>query len=153
MGQVHGSDTSNSPDALWHPQGSAIRQGRLAALQDSLLSVLSAGLAGVLAADVAHDPGPAENPSATAKSTSGGGGNRGSGSLRLPPSILANKEPFRHGEWRREPFPARPYMRLSEYDILDLDMVDQIRGKLSTTKAGGCDGRHCTTTQGLGSYR
>lgn len=25
----------------------------------------------------------------------------------LPPSILANREPFRHGEWRRQPYVPR----------------------------------------------
>ncbi|KFM28667.1 putative histone-lysine N-methyltransferase ATXR3 [Auxenochlorella protothecoides] len=135
-------------------QGAAMRRGRLASLQDALLSVLSSGLEGVLAADGLRGPDTARKPGRMAdRASSSGASSRTPGSLRLPPSILANKEPFRHGEWRKEPFPARPYTRLSEYDILEPGMVEQIRRKLLTTKRGGCDGQNCTTTQGLGSYR
>uniref|UniRef100_A0A1D2A1F6 SET domain-containing protein n=1 Tax=Auxenochlorella protothecoides TaxID=3075 RepID=A0A1D2A1F6_AUXPR len=135
-------------------QGAAMRRGRLASLQDALLSVLSSGLEGVLAADGLRGPDTARKPGRMAdRASSSGASSRTPGSLRLPPSILANKEPFRHGEWRKEPFPARPYTRLSEYDILEPGMVEQIRRKLLTTKRGGCDGQNCTTTHGLGSYR
>lgn len=27
--------------------------------------------------------------------------------IPLPPSIIANAEPFRHGDWRKEPYPTR----------------------------------------------
>lgn len=27
--------------------------------------------------------------------------------IPLPPSIVANAEPFRHGDWRKEPYPTR----------------------------------------------
>ena len=27
--------------------------------------------------------------------------------IALPPSIIANTEPFRHGDWRKEPYPTR----------------------------------------------
>lgn len=27
--------------------------------------------------------------------------------IPLPPSIIANAEPFRHGDWRKEPYPIR----------------------------------------------
>jgi len=28
-----------------------------------------------------------------------------------------NKEPFNNNEWRREPWPARPYVTISEYQV------------------------------------
>ena len=27
--------------------------------------------------------------------------------IPLPPSVIANAEPFRHGDWRKEPYPTR----------------------------------------------
>lgn len=72
---------------------------------------------------------------------------------RLPACILANKEPYRQGEWRREPYPARDYQTLTEYTVSEPQCEAGIRRKLRTSKTGGCDGVHCTSLQGLGSYR
>lgn len=72
---------------------------------------------------------------------------------RLPPSILANKEPYRQGDWRREPYPARDYQPLTEYAISEPMCEPGIRRKLRTSKTGRCDGAHCTSFEGLGSYR
>lgn len=68
----------------------------------------------------------------------------------LPASILANREPFRHGEWRRQPYVPRPYVRLETYDITE--DRETLEAKLLTTKRGGCDGSHCQEEGQLGSY-
>ena len=72
--------------------------------------------------------------------------------VKLPKSIAANREPFRHGEWRKTPFKPRPYVRLEEYDIVEEFQRSQIEQKLKTAKRGGCDGLHCTERHGLGEY-
>ncbi|KAL4859889.1 Histone-lysine N-methyltransferase [Chlorella vulgaris] len=70
----------------------------------------------------------------------------------LPPSILANKEPFKGGDWRKTPYIPRPYVRLTEYDIVEPSMRDGILRKLSTKKHGGCSGNHCKSRLELGLY-
>ncbi len=42
-------------------------------------------------------------------------------------------------------------MRLESYDISE--DADTLNAKLLTSKCGGCDGRHCTDSAMLGSYR
>ncbi|KAL4445829.1 hypothetical protein ABPG77_009028 [Micractinium sp. CCAP 211/92] len=70
----------------------------------------------------------------------------------LPDSILANKEPFKGGDWRKTPYIPRPYVRLTEYDIVEPEMRDIILRKLSTKKHGGCNGNHCKSRKELGCY-
>lgn len=70
----------------------------------------------------------------------------------LPDCILANKEPFKGGDWRKTPYIPRPYVRLTEYDIVEPEMRDIILRKLSTKKHGGCDGNHCKSRKELGCY-
>ncbi|EFN57451.1 hypothetical protein CHLNCDRAFT_142939 [Chlorella variabilis] len=71
----------------------------------------------------------------------------------LPPCILANKEPFKGGDWRKTPYIPRPYVRLTEYDIVEPSMREVILRKLSTKKHGGCSGQHCKSRQDLGLYK
>lgn len=72
--------------------------------------------------------------------------------VKLPKSIAFNREPFRHGEWRKLPFKPRPYIRLEEYDIVEELFEEQLENKLCTTKHGGCDGSHCTERSRLGEF-
>lgn len=72
--------------------------------------------------------------------------------VSLPTSILANREPFKHGDWRKTPYVPRPYERLKAYHIVEEAAREVIERKLRTKKMGGCDGTHCTNREGLGSY-
>lgn len=72
--------------------------------------------------------------------------------VNLPKSIQANREPYRHGDWRKTPFVPRPYVQLQEYYIVEEASREAITRKLSTTKGGGCDGQHCGTRDELGTY-
>lgn len=72
--------------------------------------------------------------------------------VKLPRSILQNREPFRHGPWRTIPFKPRPYVRLEEYFVVEEFLRDQIQSKLRTTKAGGCPGTHCTERSHMGTF-
>jgi len=72
--------------------------------------------------------------------------------LRVPPSIMANREPFKHGDWRKTPYVPRPYERLDKYHIVEEKTRPVIEHKLSTQKRGGCDGKHCIQRERLGSY-
>lgn len=70
---------------------------------------------------------------------------------KLPASIRANLEPYKPGDWRIEPFPARPYTRLSGgYDVPEPEWSSVIELKLSTSKHGHCLGKHCTRRGPLG---
>jgi hypothetical protein len=66
----------------------------------------------------------------------------------LPPAIAANFEPFFHGPWRRRPYAPRPYVKLTAYEA-----APEVAWKLTTTKSAQCDGQHCVTVGGLGTYR
>ena len=72
--------------------------------------------------------------------------------VKLPNSIAFNKEPFRHGPWRKTPFKPRPYVRLEEYEIVEEFARDDIALKLKSEKLGSCPGGHCTDRQDLGHY-
>ena len=72
--------------------------------------------------------------------------------MRLPPSIKANREPYKHGEWRKLAFAPRPYVRLNAYYIVEEASREVIERKLKTKKHGGCDGGHCTNREDLGTY-
>ena len=72
--------------------------------------------------------------------------------VRVPLSIQANREPFRHGDWRKTPFVPRPYVRLEEYFIVEEATRRTIERKLKTRKAGGCSGAHCGDRDHLGTY-
>jgi len=72
--------------------------------------------------------------------------------VKLPNSIAFNKEPFRHGAWRKTPFKPRPYVRLEEYDIVEEFAREDIALKLKSEKLGSCSGGHCTDRQALGHY-
>lgn len=37
--------------------------------------------------------------------------------IPLPPSIIANTEPFRHGDWRKEPYPTRSTNSLGSHSL------------------------------------
>ena len=72
---------------------------------------------------------------------------------KLPASVRANREPYKPGEWRIEPFAARPYERLSGgYHIPEAQWAETIARKLRTSKRGGCDGAGCADRGTLGSY-
>lgn len=68
------------------------------------------------------------------------------------PSILHNREPYRHGDWRKTPYAPRPYERLQKYHIVEEVTRQAIENKLSTHKGGGCAGDHCNTREALGTY-
>ena len=70
----------------------------------------------------------------------------------LPKSIAFNREPFRHGVWRKTPFKPRPYVRLESYHIVEELARDEISKKLKTKKVGGCTGNHCKHRHTLGQY-
>lgn len=72
--------------------------------------------------------------------------------VKLPESIAFNREPFRHGEWRKTPFKPRPYVRLESYDIVEDFVREEISEKLKTGKVGKCSGEHCKQRQTLGNY-
>jgi hypothetical protein len=72
--------------------------------------------------------------------------------VKLPDSIASNREPFRHGPWRKTPFKPRPYVRLTEYHIVEEFAKSEIALKLQTQKRGSCAGSHCTDREGLGHY-
>ena len=65
---------------------------------------------------------------------------------RLMQRLEANArvEPFFHGLWARQPWPTRPYERLSDYTVPDdsalLREEERIMGMLRTSKRGGCGG-------------
>lgn len=48
---------------------------------------------------------------------------------------------------------CRPYVRLTEYDIVEPAMRSVIKAKLTTRKRGGCGGQHCSSREELGCYR
>jgi hypothetical protein len=68
------------------------------------------------------------------------------------PSILHNREPYRHGEWRKTPYAPRPYVRLQAYDVVEEATRAQVERKLRTSKGGGCAGEACGSREALGSY-
>ena len=72
--------------------------------------------------------------------------------IKLPSSIMANREPFKHGEWRKISYVPRPYVRLQEYFIVEEASRAVIERKLLTRKRGGCEGAHCVSRDGLGMY-
>lgn len=40
-------------------------------------------------------------------------------SVVLPPCVVANREPFRNGEWRKEPYPRRKYVPVEASDVAE----------------------------------
>lgn len=72
--------------------------------------------------------------------------------VKLPDSIAFNREPFRHGAWRKTPFKPRPYVRLESYNIVEDFVREEISEKLKTGKVGNCNGEHCKQRKTLGQY-
>ncbi|CAL8467814.1 g7352 [Coccomyxa elongata] len=68
----------------------------------------------------------------------------------LPECIQANREPYLQGDWRREPYIPRPYVRLQKYEIAE--EKDTLEYKFRTEKKGKCSGQHCTQPGHLGTY-
>lgn len=49
---------------------------------------------------------------------------------------------------------CRPYVRLTDYDVVEPALSGAvIAKKLASRKAGGCSGEHCSTREELGCFR
>ncbi|PRW58999.1 putative histone-lysine N-methyltransferase ATXR3 isoform X1 [Chlorella sorokiniana] len=134
-------------EAVLAAQSVDVRRGRLVALIESFVQMLGSSIESLLnkmraehkaqlaAAGLADDSDEDDEYPAY-----------------LPPCILANKEPFKGGDWRKTPYIPRPYVRLTDYDIVEPEMGAVIKRKLTTKKHGGCDGKHCLSRTDLGTY-
>jgi hypothetical protein len=70
----------------------------------------------------------------------------------IVPSILHNREPYKHGAWRRTPYAPRPYQALTAYHVVEERSRAAIERKLATGKCGGCDGAGCVEREALGAF-
>ncbi|GAB4817034.1 hypothetical protein N2152v2_004080 [Parachlorella kessleri] len=136
-----------------------VRRGKITGWAEAFTSLLASSLEamlGVLRAGAAGTAGRGGTSRRAAATASGAAAGNDDGLLAfqgdLPPSIQANREPYKHGDWRKTPYAPRPYIRLQEYDIVEPQLQPSIKKKLATRKQGGCDGQHCQSREQLGRF-
>ena len=129
----------------------AVRRGKIVGYADAFVNLVAE-----LLVDILGGSGSARKPKAKRGKilceTDALGGDPNKQLVALPKSIAFNREPFRHGVWRKTPFKPRPYVRLESYHIVEDFVRDEISKKLKTEKVGGCTGDHCKHRHTLGEY-
>lgn len=79
-------------------QESGVRRGKVLAAADQYAQLINGAIETIVEQSFSSKH--------LAKST-GSGSQPAVRHIPLPPSIIANTEPFRHGDWRKEPYPTR----------------------------------------------
>ena len=79
------------------------------------------------------------------------------GKATFPEAITLNREPYVQAEWQTRPFARRPYVRLTDYQIMTDGLGDEAREVAEKLRAGaratGCAGDCCATRKQLGVFR
>ena len=133
-----------------------VRRGKLLGLADAFAMALTGAVTELA---IEHGPSKAEREAAASAAVAAASGAAGAAAAAaaaaagrtapLPPAIAANYEPFFHGPWRRRPYAPRPYVKLAAYEA-----DEECAWKLTTDKAGACDGVACTAGPGkLGAFK
>ena len=156
-------EAKQSAETFLREQNSGVRRGKVTGVAELFTNIVGEQLDGMLAelsrtAKLARLEGKMDG--SPEGGHGGGGAGDGNGYIEpvslpfanVPLSIQVNREPFRHGDWRKTPFVPRPYIRLQEYFIVEEDTREIIERKLRTRKKGGCTGDHCADRDHLGSY-
>ncbi|KAK9830947.1 hypothetical protein WJX81_000882 [Elliptochloris bilobata] len=132
-----------SAEAAAAAPGVELRRGKLIAMADAFSAAIGRAMEDAAAEALGAEAAAAAAAAAEAAAAAA--------VAVLPESILANREPYLQGDWRKEPYIPRPYVRLQTYELNENREV--LAWKFRTQKRGQCSGEHCTQPGQLGTYR